>query len=242
MKALLLLGGPSGKDWEKLRDEVKPNIIFGANGSNVHPLDVWLCSERMTYAAGEAEKGNQRYIDIMEMFQRTTPRYRYVNKHAFHLLEDKRNAKPIVRSMVPSEALPDFNFTSFIESDESKFGLLKGDLFKRKQHMNGAGVICVGTVAFQLIHLAAVWGASEIHTIGFDMCFRDVHHWYKYPAYEEGKFFNKSMFTKHAGLDTMWIWIEGAEYAEKMIPALDRRYIKWIDHSNGLLQAMGIMP
>ena len=84
MKALLLLGGPSGANWQELQAEIKPDILMGANGANIHPLDVWICSERMTYADQQARKGDKRNMDIMEMFQRTTPKKRYVNAAAMH--------------------------------------------------------------------------------------------------------------------------------------------------------------
>jgi len=32
-KALLVLGGLSAENWEALRDEIKPDVILGANGT-----------------------------------------------------------------------------------------------------------------------------------------------------------------------------------------------------------------
>jgi len=230
MKALLVLGGPSGKNWEKVRDEINPDLIFGANGANVIPLDVWLCAENMSYPSKMAEAGEQRYIDIMEMFQRTGPKLRYVNEKSYHLLNDKTNVLQIRRNAVDAKDLKDFTFRKYGD------GLIKGDLLRHVEGMNGS--LRVGTVALQLIHLAGILMADEIHTVGLDLCFKDNHHWYTYPPYEVTRFFTEEMFTKYMGLNTLWFWVESAEYLNKIKPVLERDGIKWTDHSGGLLERM----
>ena len=53
---MLVLGGPSGKDWRRLRNEIKPDVILGANGTcfEVPDLDFHLVVENMHMAAGRA--------------------------------------------------------------------------------------------------------------------------------------------------------------------------------------------
>src|SRR3990167_97298 len=80
-RALIILGGPSAAKWEELAGRINPHVLIGVNGVNsaIPYLDLWLCSENMTYPQGMADKGEQRYIDIMTMFNRVGAGVRLVN-------------------------------------------------------------------------------------------------------------------------------------------------------------------
>ena len=68
-KALLVLGGNSGKNWTTLRDEIQPDVILGANGTcfEIDDLDYHLVVENLHMAAGRAADGDARYKRIMEI-------------------------------------------------------------------------------------------------------------------------------------------------------------------------------
>ena len=68
-RALIVLGGDSGKDWRKLRDEIRPDVVLGANGTcfEIDDLDYHLVVENLHMAAGRAAQGDARYQRIMEI-------------------------------------------------------------------------------------------------------------------------------------------------------------------------------
>lgn len=48
---LIVLGGPSGKTWEKLRDEIEPDVLLTVNGATRLPgADYWLLTENMNFS------------------------------------------------------------------------------------------------------------------------------------------------------------------------------------------------
>lgn len=229
-KALIVLGGPSAAGWRELHDSINPDVVIGANGANkeIDDLDYWLCVENMAYPFRKANEGEQRYIDIMEMFQRTGAETRMVNRKSYKFLEDAKNVIKIRRSHIEVEDLENFSFREYGE------GLINGALMNRPE----VGVpLRAGTVGLQAIHLAGILGVSEIHTIGFDLRLEgDKHHWYKYPIYEATRFFTEDMFTEYKDMTTLWFWIDTAKYLQEILPALEKEGITWTDHSNGLIQ------
>ena len=231
-KALLVLGGPSAVDWELLHSDLKPDVVLGANGANsIRDLDYWLCVENMNFPSQEAEKGGQRYIDIMDMFQITGATTRMVNRKSINLLKDRENVIPIRRSHLEVEDLKDFTFREYGE------GFINGALMQRPE----VGVqLRAGTVGLQLLHLAGILGVSEIHTIGYDLCLRgeEQHHWYKYPVYEPTRFYNPQMFTSYEGYNTLWFWVDTMLFLKELEQTFDKDGIKWYDYSDGLLQLL----
>lgn len=229
-KALLVLGGQSASGWEQLSSEIKPDVLLGANGTNaeIPQLDYWLCAENMNFANGRAMQGEERYVDIIRMFQRLGPKARFVNRKSYPLLNNSDGAYRIQRRAVETEELSEFSFREYGE------GFIKGPYMDRPGLRK---ILRVGTVALQLMHLAGILGVSEIHTIGMDFCFKGKrHHWYSYPAYEEDHFFGNERFTIWEGLATQWIWVDSVLFLEKLQPVLERDGIKWKDYSQGLLQ------
>ncbi len=229
-RALLVLGGSSAKDWARLRDRISPDVIMGANGANekIPDLDYWLCAENMSYPNIRALAGEQRYVEIMRMFQRIGPKVRFVNRKSYDLLNNQNGVHRIQRRAVEVEDLPEFSFREYGD------GLIKGPLMEREGLRK---IIRVGTVALQLMHLAGILGVSEIHTIGYDLCFKGKrHHWYNYPTYEADHFFGNERFTIWKGLSTQWVWVDSAIFAKKLIPVFEKDGIKWQDYSEGLLQ------
>ena len=80
-----------------------------------------------------------------------------------------------------------------------------------------------------------------MHTVGFDLCFSGAHHWYKDADYtRENDFWNESMFTTYEGLDTLWLFVDTAAWMPTIRDKLAASGLTWYDHSNGLLQKMGV--
>jgi hypothetical protein len=237
-KALIVLGGYSASGWEALREEIKPDVILIGNGVNsiVQGADYWMCAENMTpWAARE----NPRSISLMQMFYRDAgAKIKLVSHRSWHLLKDATNCIRIQR---------DKNHGSWLGKTPDYFsfrdyggGFLNGWLFQHKE----AGVeVHVGTVGTHLLHMAGILGCSEVHTIGFDLCFKekDKHHSYSYPTYQPDRYRTEKMFVQHAGLDTQLVWIEAAQFLREIQPLFIRDGLNWIDHSTGLLQAMDVV-
>lgn len=230
-KALVVLGGPSASDWEAVAREVNPDVLIGANGVNekLPFLDFWLCTENLTYPMGQAEKGEQRYIDIMTMFRRKVAGVRLVNYKSFDFLTDKENAFRIDRDGRELDQMQNFSFREYSR------GLLNGARMRRPEIIKD---LRSGTVGLQCLHWAGILGCSEVHTIGYDLRFRDEvpHHWYKYPPYEETRFYKQNMFTTYNGIPTLYFWIDTANYLKAILPLMEREGLRWMDHSHGLFE------
>jgi len=235
-KALIVLGGYSARDWERVRDEIRPDVILGANGVNsmITDLDYWMCAENMTRAHNLAAKGDERNRQFFEILNRKGARVRLVSHRSWWLLEDKSDAVCIRRKGYDLHEIPE-NF-SIREYGE---GYWSGWLLKQTE----AGVpVRVGTVGLHLLHHAGILGCAEAHTIGFDLMFRkeEGHHWYPYPTYQPDRFRNETMFTRWEDIPTQHYWIETAQYLQAVEWMFERDGMRWVDHSNGLLRAMGL--
>lgn len=212
-RALIILGGPSAKNWEIVKTLVNPDVVLGANGvkAMVPDLDYWMCIENMNRTARSARKGSPRAKEFMQMFQSETKAVRIVNRKSLELLPNKENVLVVQRRGVFGlENIPD-NF-SFREYGE---GYIKGPLMD-----NTTGAIPsdlelpVGTVGLQLLHHAGILGVKEVYTIGFDLRFYEGkdHHAFKYPAYEANNYFSPGNFITFHGIPTMQFWVEGARF------------------------------
>jgi hypothetical protein len=244
-RALVILGGPSAGagNWERLRDELKPDVLLTCNGATSIPgVEYWLLAENMSRAAGYAEHGIERDKKFMRMItDPNTARFKLVSHHSWHLLDrfgvDKSNCVCIRR--VGWEMLKDdFTLREYGE------GFFYGPLFSRRGAVGRRVQFHVGTVALHLIHLAGILGCNEVHTIGYDLCFPNgrsgKHHWYEYPHYEPDKFRTEQMFTRWNGLETQWDWIEAAQFISQIEYQFERDKLQWVDHSGGLLSAMSV--
>ena len=236
--ALVVLGGYSAVGWEALRDKIKPDLIIGGNGVNsmVHNLTYWACCENMT---PWATKEDPRSISLMQMFYRDTgAKIRLISHRSWHLLKDTTNCIRIMRDKNhgdgPGETPDYFSFRKY------GGGLLNGWLLKNKAaNME----LHVGTVGVQLLHVAGILGCAVVHTIGYDLMFKDDqhHHWYEYPRYEVDTFRKPSMFIEYLGVKTQWIWVETAQFLKAIQPLFIRDGLNWFDHSAGLLQVMNVV-
>jgi hypothetical protein len=238
-KALIVLGGYSASDWEKLRDELHPDLIIGANGVNaiVPNLDYWLCAENMTRSNGLSKQTDSYGLELMEMFHREAgAKYKMVSHRSWGLLRDTKNCIKIRRNGRELNELGDFSFRDY------GMGFLAGGISRHVEAWQKKVEIYVGTVAFQCLHLAGVLGCSEVHTIGFDLCFKEKkrHHAYQYPTYKADRYRTEEMFTTYKGVSTMWAWIETAQYLKAMEWMFKRDGIDWHDHSDGLLKIEGL--
>lgn len=236
-RALLILGGPSGRGWRDLKEELQPDLVIGVNGVNqaVCDLDYWLCTENMTRAHILAGRGDPVSVAIFKMWTTVYPgTVRLISHRSWDLMPDKSNAIRIRRTQYDLPLPSGFTFRTYGE------GLAKGWRLRRKN----AGVeVCVGTVGLQALHLGALLGCRELHTIGFDLMFRRKeagHHWYKYPRYTVDRFRKPAMFVEYKGARTQWVWIETAQYLKAIEPQLERDGVAWVDHSDGLLALEGL--
>lgn len=237
--ALIILGGYSAVNWQELYAEVQPDVILGANGVNalVPDLDYWVCAENMTRSNQLAKKGDADSISLMEMFRRDTgAKYKFISHWSWGLLEDIENCVRIRREGYDTqdELKQYFNFREY------GLGLLAGWLLKHTEA--GAGVH-VGTVGAQLLHLAGILGCAEVHTIGYDLVFKseDKHHAYPHPLYKKDKFRTDLFRLEYKGVCTQWTWLESAQFLKSIEWIFERDGLRWVDHSDGLLQLEGLL-
>lgn len=238
--ALAVLGGLSSQNWEVLRDEIKPDVVLGANGTcfAIDNLDYHLVVENMHLAAGRARNGDARYQRIMEILQ-AKAKTRLVSFLSWDLLEDQSNVISIKRmGELGDDYEEQFARFSFRRYGD---GFLSGPLFTHFGALTSQRIkFRVGTVGTQLLHLAGILGVREIHTIGFDLCFRDPnrHHWYDYPKYQPDRFRTNKMFMNYNGLETQQDWLQGARWLQSIKWLFERDGLKWVDHSDGLLEKL----
>jgi hypothetical protein len=247
-RALVILGGPSGDRWEEVKDEIKPDVILGANGAcfKVKDLDFWMVSENMTRAYNITQDPKhieyERSRGFLSMFtERHSAKTRLISHWSWpilHLMNDVSNCVSIRR--MQAEIIPE-RFSLRDYGDGYLFGwLTKTPGVWHRRIIPG---VRVGTVAAQLIHHAGILGCAEVHTVGFDLCSKrkDTDHWYEgYPKYQPDRFRTEKMFTTYEGLSTQWHWIETAEFMAGLEPIFQRDKLQWVDHSGGLLSAMGV--
>lgn len=235
--ALIILGGPSASRWADVKEKTSPDIILGANGVNsmIDNLDYWMCIENMRRTARLASRKDKRAKEFMQMFQRIGPKNRIVNVKGYEYLKNKDNAIPAKRrEAFEFDKVPaDFSFREYGS------GFIKGALMKHKNAISANLSLPVGTVGLQMLHLVGILGCRAVHTIGLDLCFRGKnHHAYSYPPYQPNHYFMPENFTEYKGMKTMWFWIETSQYLLGIKKQMDKVGLQWVDHSNGLLQAM----
>lgn len=235
--ALIVLGGTSGANWEKLRDEVHPDVILGANGTcfKIDDLDYWVLAENMSYARTMARRGSEREQQFMRLLTHEHhAKWRMISHRTWHLLEDTTNCVSIRRLGI--DARSSFSFREYGE------GLLHGPMLKVTSALRRGVRFRVGSVGTQVLHLAGILGVKEIHTIGFDLCFKDDkhHHWYDYPTYQPDRFRTDLMFKTYNGVRTQEDWIEGMMFLSTLEKPMQDVGITWRDHSDGLLKAGGV--
>ena len=236
-KALIILGGSSAINWRDIKDRIHPDLLIGVNGVNgvIQDLDFWLCTENMNRSNKIATtQENDRYTRLMEMYQRTGAKVRMVNWKSYDLINDKINLLRIKRDGVDDPAYPgDFSIRKYGN------GLMSGNIYSDTNKVSVT--LRTGTVGLQALHLAGLLGCAEVHTIGFDLCFKDQeHHWYVYPSYAADEFWTENAFVNYKGLNTIHWWIETVRYLKRLEPLLQNEGLKWIDHSDGLLTAEGL--
>lgn len=235
--ALIVLGGNSAKDWQRVREQVNPDIVLGANGVNsmVDNLDYWMIAENMKHSAKKAEKGDPDSLAMMKMFHRESgAKVKLVSHHSWNLLRNKENCIRIRRQGYEEHEIEQhFNFREY------GLGYLAGWLLKHKE---AGALVHVGTVAAQLLHHAGILGCREVHTIGLDLMFQDetAHHAYPHPLYKSDRYRNPGFKTQYKGVDTQWAWLESGQFLQSIEPLFERDGLKWKDHSRGLLSVMGL--
>jgi len=236
--ALIILGGMSSNGWQELKEEVKPDVILGGNGVNavVQDLDVWACTENMNFTSRRAAMGEPRAMEFMEMFYREAgAKVKLISHRSWNLLKDTSRCISIRRWGWEADQVPEaFNYREYGE------GFNSGWVFSDKRYMRLPQR--VGNVGCQLIHMAAILGCDQVHTIGLDLMFKDKtrHHFYDYPKYMVDHFRNGPNFIDYLGAGTQAIWVQCAKFMKTTEPYLERDGIKWRDHSDGLLKLMGL--
>lgn len=236
-KALVVLGGYSAKRWQEVREEVNPDVLIIANGANamVKDADYWICAENMTRAHRRAVEGSQPDKEFVEMFHRNAgAKFRLISHRSWNRMENTSNCIAIRRQGYELDEIAQyFSFRDY------GLGLLAGWLLRKKE--SGAEVH-VGTVGAQCLHWAGILGCSEVHTIGYDLMFRDEtrHHAYDYPVYTVDKFRAEQFRTEYKGVATQWAWLESAEWLKAIEYLFERDGLRWRDHSGGLLSVMGL--
>lgn len=236
--ALIVLGGPSGKDWEKLRDKIEPDVLITANGATRLPgADYWMLTENMKFCHTRGEKGNKRLKAFMHVLDKeNTADHLLISHRTWPLLpsygiEEERCIR-IMRAMYPLDE---------IELHRYGEGFLKGPI-SQCVGWSPRTRVCLGTVGLQALHLAGILGCADVHTIGYDLMFKreDRHHWYEHPKYTDGHFRTPEMFVEYRGAKTQGWWVETAKYLDELKPVFERDGLAWRDHSDGLLTIEGV--
>ena len=241
-KALVVLGGPSGKNWEQLRDDIQPDVILTANGATKLPgADYWILVENMNYCYGHRES-DAWLSDFLHVFDKdNTAPNKFISHRSWNLLPnygiDPDMCVCIRRWGYGADdggEPQDFSFREYGP------GFLGGPISKSKGWKPKVKVR-VGTAGLQLLHLAGILGCAEVHTIGYDLMFKGKkHHWYKHPEYKSGKFRHQEMFIEHKGAQTQDWWVETAQYYPTIEHLFERDGLSWKDHSDGLLKLEGV--
>jgi len=238
-RALIVLGGPSGRHWKELRDRLQPDVILGANGTcfEIPDLDYHMVVENMHMSAKRAAQGEERYRQMMGILSGDhQAKVRLVSYLSWDLLDEQIDNAIRIRRLGELGSDYDAQMTGFNFRDYGE-GYLAGPLFTHPGALTSSRIqFRIGTVATQLIHHAGILGVSDVHTIGMDFC--NYAHWYKYPDYQPDKFRTGAMFTEYAGLPTQWDWVKGAVWLQSLQWAFDRDGLEWVDHSDGLFKAM----
>ena len=221
-KALLVLGGASAKNWRQLRGKLQPDVIACVNGAitEVDSPDVWLAAE---HNAGDASwwlEGNKAKYKFIHFGRFTCPAGKEFPADAYGI--DRIDADSF-----------DVNLRKYEK------GLLMGGIYEFGTRGDGKSERdYVGTVGSCALHLLGILGVDEIHTIGFDLCFKDdMHHWYKEFQYVEAP---HRPFKSWNGVNTTNVWYWTAYWFKRYYPNFAEAGITWIDHSDGLLQKMGV--
>ncbi|MBT3390338.1 MAG: hypothetical protein HN413_07990 [Chloroflexi bacterium] len=236
--ALIVLGGNSGDGWEKLRDEIEPDVILTANGmTQLAGADYWMLGENMNFCHSRAMTGDDHLALYMHVLDpNNTAAFKMVNHRNFNLLPlygiDPCDCISIRRG---GYDLKDFSLRKYGD------GFLNGEISESAGWRKGVRVR-KGTVGLQLLHLAGILGCAAVHTIGWDLMFKNAqrHHWYQHPTYEAGRFRNETMFVTHKGVETQDWWLETAHYLRTLEPVFKRDEMSWQDHSDGLLSIEGV--
>jgi hypothetical protein len=234
--ALVVLGGYSAAHWQEVRDEIKPDVIIGANGTNgmIRGLDYWLMVENLAYSRRRAAEGDPKYKAIMEMFHRESgAKNKFVAWTSWDYLTDTTNCVRIRWQGRELDEMDDFTFRDYGS------GLLAGWEQDKKEY--GVAVY-IGTVGAQCIHLAGILGVREVHTIGYDLMFREAgrHHAYEYPLYCADKYRTPASFLEYRGVKTQQTWVETAQWWKAIEYQFDKDNLIWRDHSDGLLKLEGL--
>ena len=242
-RALIVLGGGSGKDWQKLRDEIRPDVILGANGTcfEIDGLDYHLVVENLHMAAARSSKGDARYRRIMEIVSpKNTAKVKLIsglNWKGAPVIDDRVKAIRIKRiGELGDDYESQFERLSLREYGD---GFLAGPVFDHPGALTSPKIkFRLGTVAAQILHLAGILGVKEVHSIGMDFC--GYGHFYQYPTYQPDRFRTDQMFTEYRGLRTQWDWMQGAQWLKSLEWMFARDGLEWRDHSHGLLEAEGL--
>jgi hypothetical protein len=240
--ALIVLGGPSGQDWQRVAGQVRPDVILTANGNIDLPgAEYWMLTENMHYQWNQAKRGDGRGMEFMRMIEGPhTARFKLISHHSWDLFADHNNCIRIRRQGYElSQIPPDFSFREYGE------GYLSGWMFKHISAAQRNVNFHVGTVGLHLLHHAGILGCREVHTIGFDLMIKgERHHWYSHPPYQADRFTNGNMFTRRRYgdlfVDTRWAWVETAQYLKAIEYLFERAGLAWRDHSEGLLKLEGL--
>ncbi|HSW65409.1 MAG TPA: hypothetical protein VLH56_19185 [Dissulfurispiraceae bacterium] len=221
---MIILGGPSGINWGRIKRLVQPDFLIGVNG-----VSCVLGYKLKYYLNVEAWDG--RY-GIPPGFNDSRPTYRLINWKRYRFLTDRHNVIKVRRGG------PVFLTGSPWSIRRYDNGLATGPPMIK--HVKVPTL--TGTVAAQALHLAGILGLTAVHTIGLDLCWQNgEHHWFDYPPITaDNRYWYPSMLTEHKGLKTMHWWIESAEYLRTLKAKMLSEGLSWQDHSNGLLQAMGV--
>lgn len=240
--ALIVLGGPSGADWQALKKRIQPDVVLTANGSTQIPgADYWMLAENMHHQHLQALQGDSRGVAFMQMLNSpNTATWRLVSHRSWDLLDNRENAIRIRRMGWELDKIPEaFSLREYGE------GYLNGWMFRHREAAQPRVEFRVGTVGLQLLHHAGILGVREVHTIGYDLMIKGgKHHWYNYPRYKADRFTTDEMFVRRqygrVEVNTRWAWVETAEYLREIKYLFDRAGLDWIDHSDGLLKYEGV--
>lgn len=237
---LIVLGGPSGANWRQtLRIvtelEEEPPFVISCNGAEVPEPDYYL--------SVEPTAGKKAWFH--EQMKLVCPKFidsKCIAKEG--ISTDRDDIIPVTRKRVRmfADTGPEMDW----DPRSYNGGLPCGDAMRHTEAV--VHEHSVGTVGLQAIGLGTLLGSDRLHTVGWDLRVLpdEPHHWYEDADYKVNNgWWNPSMRTEYAGVDTFWYWVETAQYMlqfQHLILGING--ISWRDHSDirgdqGLLRRIG---
>lgn len=233
-KCLIVGGGPSGKSWRDLYNSIQADYIIGVNGvsSIVHPNYALVVENHAHTMAWWTKLEADEYVVSVNNL-------RFLDKPYENKWMCRRKINPGL-DMIHDGYLYKWkaSYAWDCRKPDNEYDLLCGCYWTDRGQPDGiVRRRDIGTILSQAMHFASILGATEIHTIGFDLAFTNTStHWYPERNYDKNagvseKTWHPNMYTNFEGLETTHWMLESACFMHLISPLLPT----WYEYSKGLM-------